>query len=90
MLTPFPFLSFFFWGPQAGRTAVLSRNLAARNYSTTTATTEEAAPAAAVATPAAEAVEKPKVDEPKPATPKVEKKGLYSSDHGMAFMECGH
>lgn len=64
----------------AGRTAVLSRNLAARNYSTATSTTttEEAAPAAAVATPAAEAVEKPKVEEPKPATPKVEKKGNIS------------
>jgi hypothetical protein len=68
---------------------VLSRNLAARNYSTAT-TTEEAAPAAAVATPATEAVEKPKVEEPKPATPKVEKKGFYPSDHGLASMECGH
>jgi hypothetical protein len=76
----------FFWASQAGRTAVLSRNLAARNYSTATTTTEEAAPAAAVATPAAEAVEKPKVEEPKPATPKVEKKGLSPSDHGIHGM----
>jgi hypothetical protein len=68
----------------AGRgTAVLNRSLVARSYTTTptaaAATEEVAASPAAPAVPAAEApaVEKPK-EEPKPATPKVEKKGWFT------------